>query len=155
MTSIKMKLTDSLLKQVPEEINRINDTEVSEFYAHVGNLTSEQSRKYTFYLYYRFGGRDGIQRRYAIGKGDRLTTSDARKKAIRLKGRISLGEDVFLTKQQQNTAVYQAKVEPDIALLSKEFMDIYVRKVAEKSIPMSSRHSSAGWKRSNVSFVCR
>ena len=127
MTSTKMKLTDSLLKQVPEEIDRINDTEVPGFYAQVGKPVFEQSRKYTFYLYYRFGGRDGIQRRYAIGKGDRLTTSDARKEAIRLKGRISLGEDVFLTRQQRQTSIQQAKEEPDVALLSKEFMDIYVK----------------------------
>ncbi len=77
MTSVKLKLTDSLIKQVPEDISRINDTDVAGFYAQIGKRSDHDTRSCTFYLYYRFGGRDGIQRRYSIGKACSLTAINA------------------------------------------------------------------------------
>ncbi|RLV58029.1 DUF4102 domain-containing protein [Parashewanella curva] len=127
MTSVKMKITDSLLKQVPEEISRINDTELSGFYAQMGKTSDYEARKHTFYLYYRFGGRDGIQRRYSIGKSNVLTATDARKEAIRLKAKISLGEDVYISRKENRSAIKKSKLEPDVNQLSDEFMNIYVR----------------------------
>lgn len=126
MKSVKIKITDSIVKQVPEEVSRINDTELSGFYVQIGERSPNGTRSFTYYLYYRIGGRSGIQRRYPIGNANVLTASEARKEATRLKGRVAIGEDVFLTRKDAHAAIAKSKTEPKVALLAKEFMDIYV-----------------------------
>ncbi|MCL1160474.1 site-specific integrase [Shewanella chilikensis] len=128
MTSVKVKITDSIMRQVPEEVTRINDAELSGFYVQIGERSPNGVRSFTYYLYYRLGGRNGIQRRYPIGNANVLTASEARKEATRLKGRVAIGEDVFLTRKKTHAAIAKSKTEPKVALLVKEFMDIYVNR---------------------------
>lgn len=126
METVKLKLTDAVIKQLPAEIARVNDTEISGFYLQAGKLSADRERACIYYLYYRIGGRNGQQRRYPIGNAAVLSAQEARKEAIRLKGRVSLGEDVFLTRKETYSAIVKAKAEPTVVVLAKEFMDIYV-----------------------------
>jgi hypothetical protein len=51
MASIKVKLTESILKNIPLEITKINDTEISGFYLNVGKTNKEGQRSQVDYLY--------------------------------------------------------------------------------------------------------
>ncbi len=44
MASIKVKLTESILKNIPLEITKINDTEISGFYLNIGRPNKEGKR---------------------------------------------------------------------------------------------------------------
>ena len=78
MASIKVKLTESLLKNISLEITKINETEISCFYLNIGKLNKEGKRSQVYYLYYRLGGRCSKERRLALGNSSVITVSEAR-----------------------------------------------------------------------------
>lgn len=105
--NIKMKITDSVLKNLPLEINRINDTEITGFFARAGKLRGSH-RKISFVMRYRVGGRKGIQREYKICNYGDMPVRDVRNLAFQLSARIAANEDIAATKkQQQNSALEQ------------------------------------------------
>ncbi|MGO2169140.1 Arm DNA-binding domain-containing protein [Pseudoalteromonas sp. AOP31-A2-14] len=81
MASIKVKLTESVLKNIPLEITKINDTEISGFYLNIGKANKEGKRSQVYYLYYRLGGRGSKERRLALGNSSVITVSEARQLA--------------------------------------------------------------------------
>ena len=59
MASIKVKLTESVLKNIPLEITKINDTEISGFYLNIGKANKEGKRSHVYYLYYEVRKKEG------------------------------------------------------------------------------------------------
>ena len=95
-----MKLTESLLKNIPLEITKINDIEISGFYLNIGKPNKEGKRSHVYYLYYRLGWRGSKERRLALGNLSVITVSEARQLAKQYIGNVSRGIDVFLQKRK-------------------------------------------------------
>jgi integrase len=124
---VSQKITDAVIANVPAEVKRVVDTEIRGFYLDVGAQKTDGSRRMSYYLYYRIGGRHGTERRYKIGEAAVMTAGQARAEAKKLKSRVNLNEDVFLTrKNEQRRAEHEEDTGPDINLLADEFMRIYV-----------------------------
>lgn len=123
MASIKVKLTESILKNIPLEITKINDTEISGFYLNIGRPNKEGKRSQVYYLYYRFGGRASRERRLALGSSSVITVSEARQLAKQYIGDVSRGIDVFLQKKKAALIEKQESASPTIAVLANEFIE--------------------------------
>jgi len=123
MASIKVKLTESILKNIPLEITKINDTEISGFYLNVGRPNKEGKRSQVYYLYYRLGGRGSRERRLALGSSSVITVSEARQLAKQYIGDVSRGIDVFLQKKKAALIEKQESTSPTIAVLANEFIE--------------------------------
>lgn len=65
---VSQKITDAVIANVPAEVKRVLDTEIRGFYLDVGAQKANGSRRMSYYLYYRIGGRHGTERRYKIGE---------------------------------------------------------------------------------------
>ncbi|MFK3863596.1 tyrosine-type recombinase/integrase [Pseudoalteromonas rhizosphaerae] len=123
MASIKVKLTESVLKNIPLEITKINDTEISGFYLNIGKANKEGKRSQVYYLYYRLGGRGSKERRLALGNSSVITVSEARQLAKQYIGDVSRGIDVFLQKKKAVLIEKQESTSPTIAVLANEFIE--------------------------------
>lgn len=128
METVKLKLTDAILKAVDESVKRITDTEISGFHARFISKKVDDNRIAKFYLYYRIGGRGGKERNYLIGDTTSLTSSDARKQAKQLIGRIAAGEDVYLSRQSAAKKKAAERTLPTVNDLLDEFVELYVNK---------------------------
>lgn len=124
---VSQKITDAVIASLPAEVKRVVDIEIRGLYLDVGAQKTDGSRRMSYYLYYRIGGRNGTERRYKIGEAALMTAGQARAEAKKLKSRVILNEDVFLTrKNEQRRAEHEEDTGPDIDLLADEFMRIYV-----------------------------
>lgn len=127
MASIRVKLTESVLNNIPLEITKINDTEISGFYLNVGKPNKDGERSQVFYLYYRLGGRGSKERRLVLGKSSVLTVSEARKLAKQYIGDVSRGIDVFLEQKERTKAQKQEAEAPTVQELATEFLERYIK----------------------------
>lgn len=127
MASIRAKLTESVLNNIPLEITKINDTEISGFYLNVGKPNKDGERSQVFYLYYRLGGRGSKERRLALGKSSVLTVGEARKLAKQYIGDVSRGIDVFLEQKERTKAQKQEDEAPTVQELATEFLERYIK----------------------------
>jgi integrase len=151
MATLNAKLTGSLLKSVDPSIRRISDTEVRGFHVRLGKPKADGSRQGAYYLYYRIGGRNGLERNFKIGElsENGLTPSKARDEAEVQKGLIKKGIDVFAereAREQESIAkkaeekaaeVAQVKKESEtVEYLVNEFIERYVKR--ERKRPESA-----------------
>lgn len=127
MASIKVKLTESVIKNIPLEITRITDTELSGFYLNVGKPNKDGKRSLVYYLYYRLGGRGSKERRLALGRAPALSVVKARELAKQYIGDVSRGIDVFLEQKEKTNAQKQEAEAPTIQELFKEFLERYIK----------------------------
>ncbi|PAY00035.1 integrase [Pseudoalteromonas sp. HM-SA03] len=127
MASIKAKLTESVIKNIPLEITRITDTELSGFYLNVGKPNKDGKRSLVYYLYYRLGGRGSKERRLALGRAPALSVVKARELAKQYIGDVSRGIDVFLEQKEKTKAQKQETEAPTIQELVTEFLERYIK----------------------------
>ncbi len=127
MASIRAKLTESVLNNIPLEITKINDTEIPGFYLNIGKPNKDGERSQVFYLYYRLGGRGSKERRLALGKSSVLTVGEARKLAKQYIGDVSRGLDVFLEQKERTIAQKQEDEAPTVKELATEFLERYIK----------------------------
>ena len=99
METIKIKLTESVIKGVPTDVERITDTEINGFHLRIGKPLKDGSRTKKYYLYYRLGGRGSKAGNYLIGSTNTIDLKDARKRAKDLIGQVSRGIDICGEKQ--------------------------------------------------------
>ncbi|MBQ4851128.1 site-specific integrase [Pseudoalteromonas sp. MMG012] len=127
MASIKVKLTESVIKNIPLEITRITDTELSGFYLNVGKPNKEGKRSLVYYLYYRLGGRGSKERRLALGRAPALSVVKARELAKQYIGDVARGIDVFLEQKERTKAQKQEAEAPTVQELATEFLERYIK----------------------------
>ncbi|KID57592.1 integrase [Pseudoalteromonas luteoviolacea] len=127
MASIKAKLTESVIKNIPLEITRITDTELSGFYLNVGKPNKDGKRSLVYYLYYRLGGRGSKERRLALGRAPALSVVKARELAKQYIGDVSRGIDVFLEQKERTKAQKQEAEAPTVQELATEFLERYIK----------------------------
>ena len=118
--NLKIKITESVLKNLPCEINRINDTEITGFFARVGKPRDTQ-RKISFIIRYRIGGRNGIQREYKICNYGDMPVNKVRDLAFQLSARIAANEDIAATKKEKHVAALEKHKEQKFCAVLDEF----------------------------------
>lgn len=89
------KITNSSIKVLLVEDKRVNDTDIPGFHA----LTSQKG-KITYYLFYRFAGK---QVNYKIGAHGHITPAQARDLAKAKAGDVVNGVDVHESKKTSQT----------------------------------------------------
>lgn len=95
------KITNSSIKALLVENKRVNDTDIPGFHA----LISPKG-KITYYLFYRF---DGKQVNYKIGAHGHITPTQARDLAKAKAGEVANGVDVQESKKQAKRETLKAK----------------------------------------------
>lgn len=126
--AIRANLTKGLIESLhsfPDDYERINDTEISGFHIRLGK-SRNGFRQGKYYLYYRLGGRKGVQRFFLIGNIKDMTIKQARHVAQELKVKIARGEDPYAERkamQQEAKADQNAMTVND---LLDEFINTYV-----------------------------
>ncbi|WP_394145189.1 tyrosine-type recombinase/integrase [Vibrio atypicus] len=94
--AIKKKITNTSIKQLTIEDERLNDTEISGFHA---RISPKGAIKY--YFYYRLNGK---QRNYLIGSADSMTPAQARDLAKEKAGLVASGVDVQTQRAEERKA---------------------------------------------------
>ncbi|WP_394146447.1 tyrosine-type recombinase/integrase [Vibrio atypicus] len=94
--AIKKKITNTSIKQLTIEDERLNDTEISGFHA---RISPKGAIKY--YFYYRLNGK---QRNYLIGSADSMTSAQARDLAKEKAGLVASGVDVQIQRAEERKA---------------------------------------------------
>lgn len=94
--AIKKKITNTSIKQLTIEDERLNDTEISGFHA---RISPKGAIKY--YFYYRLNGK---QRNYLIGSADSMTPAQARDLAKEKAGLVASGVDVQVQRAEERKA---------------------------------------------------
>lgn len=119
--NIKIKITESVLKNLPNEVTRINDTEITGFFVRAGKLKA-CGRKISFIMRYRVGGRSGIQREYKICNYGDIPVNRVRELAFQLSARIAANEDISATKQNLQRLAIEKYNEQKFSVLLDEFI---------------------------------
>lgn len=119
--ALKLKLTDSIFKNLPDSVSRINDTEISGFFARAGK-PSLSGRKISFIIRYRVGGRKGIQREYKICNYGDIPLKDVRKLAFQLSAKIASGEDIAATRESERRKAINEHQEIEFNIVLDEFI---------------------------------
>ncbi|MDT0594541.1 tyrosine-type recombinase/integrase [Glaciecola petra] len=122
MSTVKLKISDSILKNVDDSIKRINDTELSGFHVRLGKTKNDGTRSTKFYLYYRIGGRNGKQGNFLLGSASTISTKEARKQANIQTGKILAGEDIGAKKIKNKSKIVQDKSAPILNNLLDQFV---------------------------------
>ena len=120
--NIKLKINESVLKNLPIDINRVNDTEITGFFARAGKLKGTE-RKISFVMRYRVGGRNGIQREYKICNYGDMPVNKVRDLAFQLSARIAANEDIAATKAEQKNAALKKHKEQKFSVVLDEFIE--------------------------------
>lgn len=127
MSSILLKITDSVIKSSDITLKRISDTELKGFHVRLGKIKPSGDRAGSFYLYYRLGGRGGIERNYKIGDVGAFSSLEARKEAKKLIGEIAKGNDIKSKKEKKIDNVKQHEKSDDVAVLMNVFIEKFIK----------------------------
>lgn len=127
MTSVLLKITDSVVKGADINLKRISDSELKGFHVRLGKLKPNGERSGSYYLYYRLGGRGGVERNYKIGAIGSVSASEARKEARVLIGEVAKGVDVLSIKKKKVNEVKQHEKSDDVAVLMNEFIERFIK----------------------------
>lgn len=119
--AFKIKLTESIVANFPENEKTLNDSEIAGFFAKRLSESSDGKRKIAFYLRYRVGGRDGIQRTYKICNFGDMPFKQLRKLAESLRGRIAAGEDIMDERKKSQQSASEKEKETRF----KEPLDLF------------------------------
>jgi integrase len=153
LEKILIKITDSVLRNIPPSITLINDTEIKGFHVRLGKVKADGTRSGAYYLYYRIGGRKGFQRNYKIDNISTvgMTASKVRDQAIIFTGLVKSGVDIFAEREKQERTnilereaiaqvqEVQKKIESEtVAFLMAEFTERYIN--LERKRPESARY---------------
>jgi integrase len=126
MTTVKLKLTDSVLKTIPIEVTKVTDTILAGFHLRLGKPKEDGTRSANYYLYYRIGGRGGKASNYKLGSAYVLTATKARKLAEEKRGELIKGVDPQAQRRAEKLAVQNSKLDPTVLDLLNEFYTHYV-----------------------------
>lgn len=101
-STIRQKLTNSVLKGLSGEIRRVNDTELPGFH-----LRITERGKMTYYLFYRLNGK---QVNYKLGSHPQITPAQAREMAKQKAGEVANGVDVQQSRKEQRLKTERDKL---------------------------------------------
>lgn len=134
--AVKLKITDAVCRELPNDVSRINDTEISGFFARAGKPSSA-GRKISLIMRYRVGGRTGIQREYKICNVGDMPLKEVRKLAFQLSARIANGEDISASREAAKRSAIEKHFEEDFNSVLDEFIE-YCRNHRKDPEPIRS-----------------
>ncbi|RUO52367.1 tyrosine-type recombinase/integrase [Pseudidiomarina homiensis] len=102
LTTTRVKLTNSVLKGLSEQIRRVNDTELPGFH-----LRISERGKMTYYLFYRLHGK---QVNFKLGSHPQITPAQAREMAKQKAGEVANGIDVQQARKAQRLQTERDKL---------------------------------------------
>lgn len=128
-TSKRVKLTNSVIKDLEPQIRRVNDSDISGFH-----LLISAKGKMTYYIYYRL---DGKQVNFKLGSHPDITPMQARDLAKKKLGEVANGVDVQVQKKEAKLKTEREKLTKLSTFLDEKYLSYQTTrnaKTAEKLI---------------------
>lgn len=92
--AIKERITDVMVRNLTSETTRVNDNQINGFHLRAGKIRDDGTRLFSYYFFYRLGGRNGRQVNFFIGNSTTLSAGEARRIALKIEPLVRGGKDL-------------------------------------------------------------